>query len=198
MKTFFQNKIVIGVLCFALGLGAMYGAHVFWLKPKPVLSDSISVGPRNMDSLFDQFYNDDFFGRSRDPFEEMRRMRERMLKQFDHPDQGGGLFDSWYRKKLGGGEVGDTTKREDDHFVYYDIAIKGLDQNKVSVKVENGRVQISGQIEKRSQDENAGSFFSSSFHRSFPAPSDVDPNKVQMEQEQDKLVVKFSKVEAST
>jgi HSP20 family molecular chaperone IbpA len=197
MKEFFQKKIAIGILCFVLGVGAMFGAQTLWLnKPKPGTSEPLALAQRNMDSLFDQFYNDDFFGRSHDPFEEMRRMRERMLKDFERPDEGTGLFDSWYKKKFGGGDVGEITKREDDQFVYYDIAIKGLDQNKLNVKVENGQIEISGQIEKKSQDENAGSFFSSSFHRSFPTPPDVDPNKVQMEQEKDKLVVKFPKMKS--
>lgn len=44
----------------------------------------------NPKSFFDEFFNEDFFGRSRDPFEEMRRMQKRF-----------------------GGEVGELKQREE-------------------------------------------------------------------------------------
>ncbi len=186
-----QSKIVFGMGGLILGAALMFGAQLL-VKERYVLRSPIASA-KQMEPLFDQFFNDDFFGRSRDPFEEMRRMRAGMLKQFDS-NEGGGIFDSWFRKKFGGGNAADIKQREDAHFVYYDISVEGLKPEKVTVKVENGQVAISGQVERKSEQEGSNSYFSSSFHRSFPAPLNVDANKAQIEQQKDRLVVKFPKI----
>jgi HSP20 family molecular chaperone IbpA len=187
---------IVGLVCLIAGGAFMYLFQNYSLKPTYVLKEQIASN-KPMDPLFDRFFNDDFFGRSRDPFEEMRRMREGMLKQFNQ-EEGGGLFDSWYRKKFGGGNAGDVSQREDDHYLYYDISVEGLKPEKVKVKVENGQLSISGQVEKKSEEAGSGSYFVSSFHRSFPVPPDVESSKVQIDQEKDKLVVKFPKVAKKT
>ena len=189
---FLHTKAFTGLIFFILGATSMVTVQRFILKPKYTHSAPL-VSSKQMDPFFDRFFNDDFFGRSRDPFEDLRQMREGMMKQFDH-DQGVGLFDSWYKKKFGGGSAGDIKQREDSHFVYYDISIDGLKGDKVDVKVENGQVNILGQVEKKSEEEGTNSYFSSTFHRSFPAPPDVDANKVQIDQEKTKVVVMFPKV----
>ncbi len=192
---FFKEKWFIGVLCFALGGASMFGVQKLLLKERHSNLDLFaSRAPRSMDPLFDQFFNDDFFDRSRDPFEEMRQMRERMMRQFE-PEEGGEPFDSWFQKKFGGGKAGDIRKREDEHFVYYDILIEGLKPEKVNINVENGQLSVSGQIENKSEENHSGSYFSSTFHRSFPVPTNVDSNRVQMEQIQGKIIVKFPKIE---
>ncbi len=191
-----KSKVFIGALFFVLGIGAVLEAQRFFIKPSDKLELATTSHPaKTMDSLFDQFYDDDFFGRTHDPFEQMRKMRKHMMKDFDNLDQGGGMFDSWYRRRFGGGDAGEVTKREDKDFIYYDIAIKDLNKEKLNVKVENGQITISGQAEKKSEENGNGSYFSSSFHRSFPAPPDVDANKVQMEPSKDKLTLKFPKIE---
>lgn len=194
---FIKTKLFIGLACFVLGIGVVLLAQKYLLKSK---DDLISGSPslhamQSMNSLFDQFYNDDFFSSSRDPFDQMRKMRERMMKEFEEPEKGRGLFDSWYKDRFGGGDAGEIKKREDKDFIYYDIAIQGLDKEKLNVKVADGQINITGQIEKKSEEGGSTSFMSSSFHRSFPAPPEVDANKVQMEQSEGRLTLKFPKVE---
>ena len=189
------SKALFGLAMFSLGVTAVLLAQKFYLEPRNQKASTFAFDSRKLDPLFDQFYNDDFFEKSNDPFKEMRNMRERMLKQFGNSNEESGLFDSWYKKKFGGGNAGEVTKREDDKFVYYEISAKGINQDKLSVKVENGQIDISGTIENKTHDENQESHFSSSFHRSFPAPANVDSAKVQMEQEKDKLMIKFPKID---
>jgi HSP20 family molecular chaperone IbpA len=187
-------KIAIGLACFILGIGSVLFFQKFEIRPKH--SESTPPGlhaMRDVNSMFDQFYGNDFFGNSRDPFESMRKMREQMMKEFDQPEEGSGIFDSWYKHKFGGGDAGEIKKREDTDFIYYDIAVKDVGKDKLNVRVANGQIEISGQIEKRSDDNGQGTYFSSSFHRSFPLPPDVDGNKVQMEQNKDLLTLKFPK-----
>ena len=183
---FTNTQPFIGITCFAVGAIAMYTIQHFMLKPKYTLKGRFASA-KTMSPLFDQFFNDDFFDRSSDPFKEMRRMREGMLKQFNY-DEGGGLFDSWYQKRFGGGNAGDITQREDDHYIYYDVSVEGLKPEKVNLKVENGQLSISGQVEKKSDEGGSSSFYSSSFHRSFPVPLSVDSGKIQIEQKEKILI----------
>jgi HSP20 family molecular chaperone IbpA len=189
------SKILIGLVCFGLGVGSMLVTQ----KSKKEKPQTISLAAplvdqkdSGTDQLLDHFFNDDFFGKSQDPFDQMRKMREKMMKQFNPPEVGSGPFDSWYQKKFGGGDVAEISQREDDKFVYYDISVKGLNKEDLKVKVANGQINISGKTEKKN--EGTGTFMSSMFQRSFPVPPNVDPNKVQMENEKDKLTVKFPKI----
>lgn len=151
-----------------------------------------------MGSLLDHFYDDDFFAQNRDPFEQMRKMRKEMMKDFEEVESGGSVFDNWYRNKFGGGDAGEVTKREDSEFIYYDISIKDMNKDNVSVKVKDGQIFISGQVDKKSRDERNASYFSSSFRRAFPVPSEVDESKVQIESFDEKLIIKFPKLAKTT
>lgn len=190
---FTNTKPFIGITCFAVGALAMYSVQYFMLKPKYMLREPLTSA-KGMGPLFGRCFNDDFFDRSGDPFKEIRRMREGMLKQFNQ-DEGGGLFDSWYQKRFGGGRAGDITQREDDHYIYYDVSVQGLKPEKVNVKVENGQLSIYGQVEKKSDEAGSSSYFSSSFHRSFPVPPNVESAKLQIEQKENMLIVKLPKLE---
>lgn len=126
-------------------------------------------------------------------------MQERMMKQFDSSeDSKGGIFDSWFKKKFGGGEPGDIRMREDADFIYYDVAIKDLVNSKLDIRVENGQITISGTIEKKtsSQDDqkNSSQYFSSTFHRSFPVPYGADDTKAEMKQDGEKIIIKLPKI----
>jgi HSP20 family molecular chaperone IbpA len=152
-----------------------------------------------MDGTLDSFFNDDFFNSSNSPFEEMRKMQERMMKQFGtSEDLKGGIFDSWFKKKFGGGDPGDIHMREDDDYVYYDVAVKNLVNSKLDIRVQDGQITISGTIEKRSSNEDdkksSSQFYSSTFHRSFPVPYGVDDTKAEMEQKGEKIIIKLPKI----
>lgn len=185
--------------CLVAGAVAVLGYQHFTHKEEPKLAAidrSLGLPRKHIDPFLNDFFNDDFFSRRTDPFEEMRRMRERMTKHFDQDDGGGGgLFDDWWKQRFGGGDSGEIKQREDKNYVYYDLYTKDLNPEKLKVKVEKGQITIDGQIEKKSEEGNNQSFFSSSFHRSFPVPSEVDGNKVKIEQEKDRLVLKFPKME---
>ncbi|ODS33037.1 MAG: Hsp20/alpha crystallin family protein [Candidatus Scalindua rubra] len=151
-------------------------------------------------SMLDSFFDDDFFRSKKSPFEEMEKIRERMMRQFESHsgDSKGGIFDSWFKKKFGGGNPGEIKQREDDDFVYYDITIKDLVNQKLDIQVQDGQITISGTIEKKSSDkedkENSRQYFSSTFHRSFPVPYGVDDTKVQIDQDGEKVIIKLPKI----
>lgn len=199
MRNFFMSKWFIALSSIVVGAVAVLGYQHFTHKEEPKLAAidrSFGLPRSQVDPFLNDLFNDDFFSHPADPFQEMRRMRERMKKHFDQDEGGGGgVFDRWWTKRFGGGDSGEIKQREDKNFVYYDLYTKNVNPEKLKVKVENGQITIDGQVEHKSEEGNNQSFFSSSFHRSFPVPPEVDGNKVKMEQEKDRLVLKFPKVE---
>lgn len=182
-----KSRVFIGFACFLVGALAVLAAQRLTAERQKNLN--LSEGrlqfrngaPANIDSVFDEVFNDDFFSRAHDPFEQMRQMRNRITKDFNEPN-------------LGGGDAGEIKKREDKDFVYYDIGIKGIDKKNFNFKIADGQISISGQVENKSEDNGTGTYFSSSFQRSFPVPPDVDGKRVLVEQDKDRVTLKFPRV----
>jgi len=197
-----KYQITIGALCFALGVAALLALQNYGdSKSRDTDStDRLFSQERSMDTTLDSFFDDDFFKSSKSPFDEMRRMQESMMKQFGYhnDDSDSGIFDSWFKKKFGGGDPGDIQVREDEDFVYYDVVIKNLSDQKLEIRVEGGQINISGTIEKetgdKGKDGRSRQFSSSTFHRSFPVPNGVDSTKAEMEHDGDKIIIKLPKV----
>lgn len=184
MKSLFLNKIFLSILFFVLGGLSVLGFTHYQKSRAPISSQQ-----GDSDQFFDQFFNSDFFDKSKDPFAEMQRMQNEMEKQFDNKNP----FDNWYQKRFGGGDLGEIKQREDNKFVYYDIDIHGQTPKDVKVNVADGQVDISGSTERKKEDKNNSSYYSSSFQRSFPVPSGVDAENFKMEQDGNKIVIKFPK-----
>lgn len=89
--------------------------------------------------------------------------------------------------------VADVKLREDDQYIYYDIGLEKSEPQKINVQVNGHQISISGQIEHREEKEGLNSYSSSSFHKSFPVPDNVDPNTYKMENEKGKIILKFKK-----
>jgi HSP20 family molecular chaperone IbpA len=155
---------------------------------------------RNQEQLFksfDSFFDDSFF-RQNDPFEEMRKLRRRLGSQ--GTKRGGGVlsspFDSWFEDRFGGGSVNDISKREDEHYVYYDIRLQGVSGASVKTKVENGYLTITGEMKQQDGPSEGGgvrSLIQSSFSRVFPLPPGVDAGKLEMLSGKDVITLKFPK-----
>ena len=189
--SFIKTKAFIALICFALGAISMYTSQRLLFHNKtdsrvPLHADL------DMEPLFDRFFNEDFFDKSRNPFQELRRMREGMVHQFNK-EEGSGIFDSWYKKKFGGGNAGEVVQREDKHSVFYDISVDGLKDDNLSIKVANGQITIAGQVENKTEDKGGRAYYSSSFHRSFPVPSNVDPDSLKVEKQKEKMILRFDK-----
>jgi HSP20 family molecular chaperone IbpA len=171
------------------------------------LYDDVLKQQNSVRKQFNNFFNDDFFKQS-NPFEEMKRMRQQMEERISQMERGQPLltdpFDSWFSDKFGGGSVYDITKREDDQFVYYDIKVSEVESTSINTKIENGYITITGTQEeqKLSVDENeddgltSRSYLKSTFERTLPLPENVDPNRMELKSEENKIVVKFPKLKS--
>jgi HSP20 family molecular chaperone IbpA len=191
MKRIIRSRITLASISFVLGASCLF-IYQKYLAPNQKQDELSRL--RGIDPIFDQFYNDSFFSKSLDPFENMRRMREQMEKQIKTPGEGGAIFDSWFEKKFGAGSADEISEREDENFIYYDVKINGLNQEKLTVNVGNGYINISGEVEEKNNANNETKYFRSTFNRSFPVPASVDAIKFQMEQEKDKIIIKFPKI----
>lgn len=159
--------------------GASPGGGPADMRPEDVTEDQM------VNSIFNRWFNDDFFRMRQDPFADMQRLRQKLQKPFD----------SWYGKKFGG-NVTEIKRREDDAAVYYEIGGKDTPPKNLDVKVERGLVTVTGRQEQKSQGQHIQTFFSSTFTRSIPVPEGVDENKVTMKEENGKIVLRFPKTKA--
>lgn len=190
MKAFFQNRITIAVVSFIVGALSLHAVKSYIIADK---ESNITSARKAIPPMFDEFYNDDFFGYSLDPFKSLQKMREHMKRQFMDSNEGTDIFDSWYGNRFGGGNVNEISQKEDENFVYYEIRSPGLKKEDLKIEIAGGIIQISGKVEKKNSDGGSQSYFSSSFNRSFPIPNNVDPQKVEMLQEGEAIILKFPK-----
>jgi len=171
-------QLAIGlVVAFVMGGGAM------WVFDRS--------GPRHGvmdDSVFDQVFDDHFFARSRSPFEDMARMRERMARALGRDS--GGVFDRWFESEFGAFPVAGIKTREDNEHVYYVLDVDGQSVGSVDVTTSDGHVTISAELQGRDQDVTS----KTSLKQRFPVPVGVEPGSVKVNQEDHELVIAFTKV----
>ena len=120
---------------------------------------------------------------AQDSFAQMQKLQQQMLHQA-MPDNEPN-------------SVGAVKQREDDKYVYLDILIRGLDRSSLSVEVVDGQVVLKGQVHTKRGDADGESGNETevieSFNRSFPAPENTNSKKVEIENSQDLLILKFPK-----
>jgi len=182
VSAIFGGLAVVAVLKMNPALHSMIAGNYKGQSSKAIYEDLLNSqeGIRNN---FDDLFDEDFFGRQ-DPFKHMRRMHQEMERRM-----GNYAVNNLY----------DVSKREDDGYVYYDIKTDAFSLTSVDAKVENGYVTITATLEEKNRDEEKLSsqyFYKSKFNRTFPLPNNVNANKMQMNTEQDKIVLKFPKVNA--
>ena len=197
MKINFSNKYVVAVISFMLGGLVFWGANSFWFKRQSNQRENGEVITENgihQNRFLDNFFNKNFFDKSRDPFEEMRRMRKEMNDLFRKEDNFGDSFNHWYQDKFGGGDLTDLKQREDEQYVYYDISIQGNKPDELKIDVKDEMISISGKFEKQKSTDESDSFVSSNFQRTFPIPRGVDYKSFTTEKEEDKIILRFSKI----
>ncbi|MBS1963253.1 MAG: Hsp20/alpha crystallin family protein [Bdellovibrionales bacterium] len=140
------------------------------------------------DAFFNGYFDEPFFKRNTDPFGEMAHVRNSLLEEMKVAQKDAKAFDQWFEKKYGG-RVENIRQREDKGHYYYDVAVNDLKDTKVGTSIKNGEITITGYIDKKTK---AGEE-TTSFTRMFPAPRNIDPNHVEIDQGKDKITIKFEK-----
>jgi len=178
MKNFLLNRIVIVVVAFSFGGISVWGLtrYMDHQKSKNETSFLRPSLPTETQKFFKNFFNDDFFSESQDPFAEMRRIQRQMQEQFVQTP------------------THEIKQREDDQFLYYEIDLHKQSPKEVKVDVKDGQVFISGQIESKENEDGSSRYYSSTFNRSFPVPEGTDGNNYTLEKEGQNIVIKFPKI----
>lgn len=207
MNTSRSVWMVACVLSFAMGIGLTWFFTHDARDEVPTRPDLLTIDPGFGDRFMDDFFDDRFFARSRDPFKEMDRMQQRMEEEFDalrertqpnaKPGWFGERFEHWFSDRFGSREAGAITMREDDQYIYYDVALGEQIAGDVSVKVEGNTLTIAAQTESRDAGSGDGTHFEShamaSFQQRFPLPANADPQSVNVEQGDGVVTVRIGK-----
>lgn len=163
MSNFFNNKIFISLFSFIAGAFFFWGLNHYQLEKK---------SPTQIEAIEQRVH---------DPSDDLRQMQKQMLSQFSQ-------FDDLDSSSLGG-----IKQKKDAKFTYFEIELEDQIPKELKVNVQDGQVQITGKIESKNEDGNSNSYYSSTFERSFPVPSDVEADKLKMEQVDKKIILKFPK-----
>lgn len=145
---------------------------------KPNTSNQSKGLSRNK-SFFDQFFGkensseDDMWGHMQD-------IQEKMEKEMQESFHGLGTG-----LNMADGNLS-IEEREDEKYLYYELKIDNIDKQSLNVDVKDGMVSISGKY----SDGN----ISSQYHQSFSVPDNVDWQKVEIENKDKTLVLKFPKL----
>ena len=173
------------------------GEEILFETQRPDMSDQlmsledIMLEHENLEENLDSLFDDEFFGQG-NPFEEMKRFREKLREQMEDrtdSDQGLKAFDDWFGGRFGGGSLNEINQREDDKYVYYEIVIKDVNSTNVKASVEGDYLSITGETVSK----NGSGSVSSSITRSFPLPGNAKAESMQMLPEDGKLLVRFEK-----
>ncbi len=168
MKNIFDKKITVAVVFFFVGMAAQWSLQKIRGKPAPPASYfSKNITPDEFDQILDQDYEANFFK----PISKLAA------------SYGGAL----------GEENIHVQQREDQNYVYYELALNGIESKNLNIQVENGQVSVAAKIDKDSDDGGQHITYHSSFNRSFPAPPNADAQKVEILHEANKMILKFPK-----
>ncbi len=144
----------------------------------------------------------------KDPFTSMTdihdQMRKRMDKMFNSDMFGSSLLGNSFFDSHSFGSFSDSDVQvdeyEDDKFKYVTIQADGIDKDAIQINISDGMISISGKIKKSNESNGSNgsnayssSSYISSFSKSFNVPYGVDADKVKIENEKSKIVIKFPK-----
>ena len=159
--------------------------------------------PDQTGHFFDEFFNDEFFSRYDDPFQEMDRLRKKMSehfkdleKSFFH-DSFDNKFKRWFKNRFGGGNASDITTREDDKFIYYELNMGNFSPQNMKIDIKDNMVKITGRITRtRENKENntmSRSRYVSKFYRMFPVPKGTNADRAKIDVKGNRIIIKFPK-----
>jgi HSP20 family molecular chaperone IbpA len=148
--------------------------------------------------LFDDFFNDEFFGRRFNPFEEMERMHRQMAEMFQETEkqQFNNSWGKWFSERIGMDDFKTNIFRTDKN-VILTMTIPGVDSKTADININNDRIRISFSA-KNVQDKKEGggvmhSESSQSYIKIMPIPDDAIPGTAKIEIKNNQVTITFDK-----
>ncbi len=165
MRIMKDKKLFLACLAsFLLGMGFLF--LIFLARPE--LAPRMAGAPRDpLSEVLEQ-----------DPFQQLESMHEQLA----------GFSGSM---TLGGVGEQEIVEKEDEESFFYEIS--GIDQTKLSTRVEDGYIMIKGETKKSQGAGGMSATIQSTFQRTFPLPPNVDETKMEMSNDKDKVILRFPK-----
>lgn len=203
MRTKLYSLSVALILLLTLLLNS--GAHAFAADDTEELKRQIEALQRRVDELEAEREADGggglgLFNRRRaqrwDPFEEMHRMQEEMDRMFqDSFNWGGGNSRGIFSSDMYYDDTFDIVEEDDKYIIAFNM--KGFDQDKVDIQINQQSITIKGERSAEKREEDPNRYFSSksisTYLKSIPVPEDADTTKMKTEQKKDKLIITLPK-----
>ncbi len=149
-------------------------------------------------ALFDDFFNDEFFGRRFNPFAEMERMHRQMAEMFQEAEkrQFDDSWGKWFAERIGMDGFKTNISRTDKN-VILTLAIPGIDDENMDININNDRIRISFTT-KNVQDkkERGGAMHSESsqsYLKIMPIPEDAVAGTAKTAMEKDLVTITFDR-----
>lgn len=174
-KRLFLLIFLSGILAGSFGTLVWNYFRPFNTKYGNIVELKKNKGPR---SLFDLFMG------STSPFESPFHEQETIEED---PTKNAFSFSM----SLGGNE--DLVPSEDEKFYYYTLNLDQMKAKTLNVNVENHQIIVQAQMESKETDENSIHSFSQSFTKSIPAPPNANLDKIEVENKENKVVIKVPK-----
>ena len=200
--------VVLVMICLVQG-GIIY----YLVHPGRKITDSIDDFSnrlhkkfgRNQKSQwdsFDRFFDDDFFKREQNPFNELEKFHKRMEKMMGKSlnDSFNQSWDSWLQDRFSTGSDQMDMKTEERKNEYIiTINVRNLKDNKLIIDIDENGIEVKGDftqaLEKK---DSSGRIISKqekrqSITRKFPIPGDADYKKADIKHQDDEIIIKLPK-----
>jgi len=153
-------------------------------------------------SLYDRFFNDDFFSKQRNPFHEMERMQKQLEEMMGMSSEQNfsNFWQDWFDDRFGSSSTDiDINTNEKKNLYEITITIPNLKDNNLKINIDENNISVEGDFSQtvEKKDKN-GNIISShelrqSLSRKFPVPSDAETSTAKVENQKDQIIIKLPK-----
>lgn len=192
IKNFFNSRWTIFLLAFFIG-GFTHFAVTNNSMAEVLKVDKKTTEKKDTDvKMFSDNYMNDFEIKMEEHFKRIREEQEKLFSDFNFSQ----------KDPLSLKESIEIKTREDDKYKYVEIDSHDNNKDYLKVDIDNGLIRIYGEIkdEKKEDNDNHKMYYSfaSSVSRTLSIPPGVNEKKAEILKEQNKIIVKFPKIEATT
>lgn len=160
--------------------------------------ESKKIEDRINSDFFDEMFDDKFFSKDYDPFQEIMNFYKRMMKILDEHQKKifSDSFKNWSYNRIGYGEL-KVNQKEDGKYYIVEIITDNLENKNLSIEIKNDYIKISSEYKNISEKKSEKNYQSSSQYfnmiRYISLPVEYRGKEYKIENEKDKIIIRFIK-----
>lgn len=152
--------------------------------------------------LNSDWYWDDFLSDTWQPFEEMKRMQQKLNKMFNESFERGMRNYGFSPFDKGNYFEPDIDIKEDKTHYIITMDLPGMDKDKISVEIKNNTLRVSGERETAFEENKGDKFFRQErsyghFLRVIPLPDNIKEDEVSADYKNGVLTIKIAKASSA-